>query len=590
MATTLGDISNISPTALNSTYFNQLIATQVQAAQAPITQLQNDKTDLQTKRAVFVDTQTLLDSLNSLAQPLRSTSGSSSIFTGMSVASSDTTVATASGGTGAAAGTYSIAVTTLAKAHRVQSDSQASLGQALQLSGTFVLGGATARAVSDATPSADTVQGFGVAGSIRSGQTELGSGSYSVEVQNNGGINQFRVVDAAGQAVSVAKVNDSSGSMTSGWQAMSAVAGTTFDTGRGLAISFGSGPYTTGSRGAGAASVTYTAQGASIMVQSSDSLTTIRDRINAASYADGAGVQASIINNALVLEAADSGAAHSIVASDSGGSPLARLGVLKSDGTFKTTLQAPTDASFTVDGVSVSRPGNTGLDDVIDGMSLTLTKEGADGTTTLTVQPNMTNITNQISAMLSKANDVSDYLRDQSQTTTSKDSTTGTTTYTRGGLVGETIFQGLRQGILSTLMGKMSGAASTSLDQLADLGITLDDSMHFAVTDSSKLQAAVASNPTGVAALLGDRMSVLQSKLAPFIGTTSGALETRIDGVDTRSTQIDAQVTTIQNRATALQTQLLNQYTSILEMVTQFNQDYALSNSIYTESMSTTSA
>jgi flagellar hook-associated protein 2 len=588
MATTLGDISNLSPSALNSTYFNQLIATQVQDAQAPITQLQTDKTDLQTKRGVFVDTQTLLNSLNSLAQPLLSTVGSASIFTGMAVSSSDTTVATASGGTGALAGTYSLAVTTLATAQRVQSDTQTSSDQALQLSGSFVLGGAAARAVSAATPSADTVQGFGVAGSLRSGLTELGSGSYAVEVQNNSGFAQFRLVDATGQAVNVATVNNSSGTMTSGWQALSAVAGTTFDTGRGLTISFGSGPNTTGSIGAGAASVTYTAQGASIMVQSSDSLTTIRDRINAASYADGAGVQASIINKSLVLEAADTGAAHSITASDVAGSPLGTLGVVKSDGTFKTTLQAPADAVFTVNGMNISRPGNTGLDDVIDGVSLSLAKEGADATTTLTVQPNLTNITNQITTMLSKANDVSDYLRNQSQTTTSKDATTGAITYTRGGLAGETVLQSLRQGILSTLLGTMSGAASTSMDQLADLGITMDSSMHFSVTDSSKLQAAVAANPTGVAALMTDRMRALQTKLAPFVGATSGILQADIDGVDTQSSRIDSQITTVQKRATALQTQLLNQYSTILEMVTQYNQDYAEANSIYTESMSTT--
>jgi flagellar hook-associated protein 2 len=587
MATTLGDISNISPASLNSTYFNQLIATQVQAAQAPITQLQSDKSDLQTKRAVYVDTQTLLNSLNSLAQPLRSTVASSSIFAGTSVASSDATVATTSGGTGALAGTYTIAVTTLAKSHRVQSDAQTSTDQALGLSGNFLLGGAGVRAVSNVMPTAATVLGFAAAGGLRSGQTELGSGSYSVEVRHNGGLDQFRVVDATGQAMSVATVDGNSSTMTTNWQDLSAVTGTTFDTGRGLSMSFGTGPYTAGSRGTGAASVTYTAQGASISVQASDSLTAIRDRINSATYAAGNGVHASIVNKALVLEATNSGAVHSMAASDGGNGILQTLGVLKSDGTFKTTLQDATDANFTVNGMSVTRTANTGLTDVIEGMSLNLTKEGSDATATLTVRPDMANITNQLSAMLTKANAASDYLRDKTQTTVAKDAATGTTTYTRGGLVGETVFQSLRQGILSTLQGTMSGAASTAPDQLADLGITLDDSMHFAVTDSSKLQAAVTANPTAVAALIDDRMSALQAKLKPFIASTSGALDTRIEGVDTRSTQIDAQVTTIQNRATALQTQLLNQYTSILMMVTQFNSDQAESNSIYSQSMST---
>jgi flagellar hook-associated protein 2 len=577
MAGSLGTSGVSGSAGLTSTYFNQLISAQVQQAQAPLTQLQQDKSGLKTKRAIFVDTKISLSSLNSIALELKNSSAS--VFSAKSISSTDSTVVTASGGSSALPGTYAIAVTTLAKAHRVRSDAQATTDQALGLSGTFIIGGAASRAVSNPAAVANTVTGFGTAATIRSGQPELGSGSYSVEIQNIGGTCQFRVVDGDGQAVSIDDAGDSGTAMTEGWQDLSLVAGTTFNTARGLTITFGSGPYTTGSQGAGAAGVTYTGKGASVTISSSDSLTKIRDLINAATYAEGNGVQASIVNRALVLASAATGEQHLLAAADTMGTVLQSLGVL-AGGTFKSTLQAGINASFTVDGQSVSRSRNTGLNDVIQGVSLGLVEEGADAG--VIVKPDTTAITEKVSAMLKKFNGVMDYL--QSKLAVTKSETTNT--YTRGGLAGETIFQGLRQNLLAALRGKMSGAALASMDELADLGIGLDDSLHFSITDSTKLQAGIQSNLAGVVSLLDNRMSAVTTTLDPFLKSTSGALDARITALDKRSTQIDARATQIQNRASALQKQLISRYGDILSQTSGYNRDQATANILWTQSMS----
>jgi flagellar hook-associated protein 2 len=578
MAGSLGASGSVSGSAgLTSTYFNQLISLQLQQVQAPITQLKQDKSDLTVKRGMFVDTKISLSSLNSLALDLKNTS--TSVFSAKSVSSADSTVATASGGSTALPGTYAIWVTTLAKAHRVRSDFQATTDQALGLSGTFIIGGAASRAVSNPVTVADTVTGFGTAGTIRSGQTELGSGSYSVEVQNNSGTYQFRVVDGDGQAVSIDKAGDSGTAMTEGWQNLSLVAGTTVDTARGLSITFGSGSYTAGSKGAGAAGATYTAQGAAITVSSSDSLAKIRDLISAATYAEGNGIQASIVNRALVLASAATGEQHLLAAADTMGAVLQSLGVLDG-GNFKTTLQAAFNASFTVDGLTVSRSRNTGLEDVIQGVSLGLVKEGAGAS--VTVKPDTTAITEKISAMLQKVNGAMDYLKGKLQV--AKSATTNT--YTRGGLVGETVFQSLRQNLVTALRGKMSGATSTSMDELADLGIGLDSSLHFSITDSAKLQAGLESNLTGVVALLDNRMTALTTTLAPFIKPTSGALDTRITALDKRSAQIDSRITQIQKRVGLVEKQLIARYGDILSQTSTYTRDQATANILWTQSMS----
>jgi flagellar capping protein FliD len=469
-------------------------------------------------------------------------------------------------------------VATLAKAHRVRSDVQPTSDQALGMTGTFVIGGVATRSVSAAVAVADTVTGFST-GSLRQGQTELGSGSYSIEVRNTTGTYQFRVVDAEGQAVSIAKAAGTDAAMTEDWQDLPSVAGTTLDTGRGLSITFGSGPYTTGSRGAGAASVTYAAQGASIAVSSSMSLTEIRDRINAGTYAEGNGVRASIVDRALVLDSIATGARHALAASDVAGSVLQALGV-QSGGSFKTTLLSPTDAEFTVNGLTVHRSRNTGLDDVIPGVSLNLLKEGASAS--LTVKADATAISNKLSEVLQKLNGVMDYLKDKMQVTKNE----ATNTYTRGGLVGETVFQGLRQGLITALRGKMGGTAPKTMDELADLGISLDGSLHFAVTDGAKLQAGIESNLTGVMALLDNRMTDLTARLAPFVQSTSGALDTRIAALDTRTKQIDSRITGLQARTKIREDQLVKQYGSILMQMPTYTQNQAISNILYTKSMS----
>jgi flagellar capping protein FliD len=572
---TSGDSSTTGLASLNSTYFNQLINLQLQQAQTPITQLQSDKSTLGVKRGVFVDTKISLTSLNSAALELKDTS--SSVFTTKAISSTDATAVTASGGNSAVSGSYAISVATLAKAHRVRSDVQASADQSLGLSGSFVIGGSADRAVSGAVTVANTVTGFSTTSSLRSGQTELGSGSYSVEVQSNAGTYQFRVVDAEGKAMSIAKAGESGTAMTANWQDLSLVSGSTFDTGRGLAISFGSEPYTAGSRGAGAASVTYAAQGVSIGVASSTTLTQLRDLINRATYAEGNEVRASILDRALVLESAATGARHVLAAGDVQGSVLQSLGVL-SGSSFKTTLQQAADAAFSVNGLNVQRSKNTGLDDVIQGVTLGLLEEDTDAT--LTVKPDATAIGSKITEVLQKLNSTLDYLKDKTAVT--KDETTNT--YTRGGLVGETVFQGLRQGLITVMRGKIAGAASTAMDELADLGIGLDSSLHLAVTDSAKLQSAIENNLDGVVAVLDDRMSALTAKLTPFIKSTTGALDSRINAMDTRTKQIDTRVSRIQTRVKVMEDGLVARYGKILMQLPNYNQDLAISNYLYSKS------
>lgn len=72
----------------------------------------------------------------------------------------------------------------------------------------------------------------------------IGAGTYRVETRNNAGVWEFRVLDWGGRAVAI---DDAAGAgMTSNWQGLTALLGTTHDTGRGFAIAFAAAPGTAG--------------------------------------------------------------------------------------------------------------------------------------------------------------------------------------------------------------------------------------------------------------------------------------------------------------------------------------------------------
>jgi flagellin len=126
---------------------------------------------------------------------------------------------------------------------------------ALSLSGSHT---ASALGITLTTPTGNSavtssttsfVTGYGT-GSVASGNSELGAGKYTVQVVDTGGSTfKFRVLDASGNAVAISNSSAGSGSLTSDF--ISVVTGGSYDTGRGLTITFG------GTAAAGSADALY---------------------------------------------------------------------------------------------------------------------------------------------------------------------------------------------------------------------------------------------------------------------------------------------------------------------------------------------
>lgn len=126
-------------------------------------------------------------------------------------------------------------------------------------------------------------------------------------------------------------------------------------------------------------------EGQEITIGAEETLSTLRTKINnAADEMDEAvRVTATIINNHLVLTRDQTGASD-VSLSDVSGSALQGLGVLDGSGLILNERTEGKDATFSINGIPVTRSENKELTDVIDGVTLNLQGSGA---CTLTVEP-----------------------------------------------------------------------------------------------------------------------------------------------------------------------------------------------------------
>ena len=546
--------------AINS-FFSNLITETLQNEAKPIQRLTNDLKALEARKSVYSTAGTRLSSLLTSVNNLATDSTTNFLEQrSASVTEPSTTgaaVFTASANDQAIAGTQRIAVTTLAKAHSVGSSTALEYSdQQLGLSGVFTVGGAANRSISSTTtPNPTTISGFSTA-DLTSGLRELGSDQYYVEVRNNSSVYEFRLVNSQAQAVAIRKYGSATATeTTSAWQAVPA-GQITVDTGRGLKFTFGGGSYTTGSKAANAASATYVAKGAAITVSSTHTLVNIAALINRGIFAEGNEVTAGVVDRRLILTANNSGTHRSIVAAHTSGTDniLQALKVVDSGGAYANVIQAPTNAAFTVDGISITRSQNSGLTDVISGVTLNLAADAAGKNAALVVTRDTATIVAKLKALVADFNAANDYVTGQTAITKTADKK-----YTSGTLAQDSNFVGLRRNLITDLQNRVSGLTGTTFTAMSDLGVNINTTSLTATLDEAKLAAAFSSDSAGARALVNAVADRLQARLKTFTATTKGVVDASIKGITTQISDVNSRITkgklSITERETSLKTQ-----------------------------------
>lgn len=279
----------------------------------------------------------------------------------------------------------------------------------------------------------------------------------------------------------------------------------TASTGTGsLAFSFG----TWGSDGNFSANSARTAKTVTLAT-GSGTLADLRDAINNA----GMQVTASILKTSdtsysLVLQSRE-GAAHAMqitATEDTGAAGLNSFGYTSVDSNTETITAA--DASFTMDGVTISRDSNT-ITDLIDGVTLkvkstTSSAETVSGTYDSTVAEAAMQI------MLDQLNTISTTLKDLS-----KRGSGGTDD---GPLAGDPYVMMLRRQLRNYTTNPIAGFGDSSI-YLTDFGVTteLDGTISL---NSTKFKSTFEANPDAFAALTTSRITSGSGLVTPSVSGT----------------------------------------------------------------------
>jgi flagellar hook-associated protein 2 len=236
------------------------------------------------------------------------------------------------------------------------------------------------------------------------------------------------------------------------------------------------------------------------------------------------GVQATVVDGRLTLTSASSGTeyAMSVVGDDQG--ILATLGVVDPGaGNSFINQQEAKNAILTVNGIEgITRSKNTGLDDVIEGVTLNLTKAHTEATDRvfLTVASDDSGATNAINSFVSKINDLMKWLKDKTLTKENSDGT-----YTRGSLSDNIGVRSLRTGLAQQTFSTWNDAPEGfTFNRMDQIGLSVDRDMNFSL-DSSALSAAIAENPDNVKALMDTVMGRIEASVSPYVSGNNTLVE-----------------------------------------------------------------
>jgi flagellar hook-associated protein 2 len=308
-----------------------------------------------------------------------------------------------------------------------------------------------------------------------------------------------------------------------------------------------------------------TIDGQSLTIPAGESMQNFVNQINTDSNLD---VEAAVTGtNTLVLSSTSTGAQGSnfIQVSDPGGA----LSEITAD------AQAGQDAEFTVNGVSGNSASNT-VTDAIPGVTLTLggVTSSSSGPVTVVVSPpaaNTSSIESAINQFVSDYNTAVNAVETQ-LTQAPLNNPQNSTEAQQGTLFGDqelnSLLNNMRQLMYTPGSGLPQGMAA-----LSDLGVTTGAPTGSATptatslagdltVDSTTLDAAIASNPAGVAAVLSSFSQSFQSLVNTDAGP-GGVISERISENSDQTSEMADQLSTMQANLTEQQTQLQNEYTQL---------------------------
>ncbi|HTS88784.1 MAG TPA: flagellar filament capping protein FliD [Gemmatimonadales bacterium] len=288
---------------------------------------------------------------------------------------------------------------------------------------------------------------------------------------------------------------------------------------------------------------TFTLNGQTVTIVSTDTLSNIADKINAAdSGAAPSGVSATVIaagtsQARLVLTSDQSGSAGMTLA-DTSGTVLQTLGILSAPTTISATaiLQQGQDAQYSVDGISLTSNSNS-ITNAIQGVTLNLTQAAPGSITTITVARSESDAEAAVQSFVDAYNGVVQFIQQQNTAPASSTSSSSTTTpASPPPLYNDSLTRLLRAALPTVLLTPVAGAAA-NLSTAGLAGLSLDQTGKLSL-NSTAFSSAFTTQFTNLATLFeqgGSASSPSTTYVASGQSTPAGTYAVNITQVATQA-------------------------------------------------------
>ena len=278
------------------------------------------------------------------------------------------------------------------------------------------------------------------------------------------------------------------------------------------------------------------------------------------------GVTAQLINtgsgyNVVITGETGADQSFSLTSDDGTGTALA-------DVAFDTSLQTATDASFKVNGLTVSRSSNT-VNDVIDGVTLEL-YTSTSGAARLDLNRDTAGIKENIQGLITAYNDFDETLKILGDRTSEVEEFGGV-------LAGESLLQSLRSQVRA-MITDTSSTPGTTIKAARDVGLSIDRFGKLTL-DETKLDTALQDNFSEVSTMFSagtNNQSTYSTAAAGMAGgaiksldkmlLSTGLIDTQSKNATTQIAKYKDEMTALDERMEKLMTRYMSQF-SVMESI-----------------------
>lgn len=317
-----------------------------------------------------------------------------------------------------------------------------------------------------------------------------------------------------------------------------------------------------------------------ITVSAGDTLEDVAEAVNSAD----AGVRANVVFDGtdyyLTLASEETGADNVIrltvtEAGTTSGDPensdttgLSRLVYEQGVTQNLTQSQSPEDAVITVDGVAdIHRSANV-LDDVIDGVTITLKSapDAPDNSSTLTVSRNTVSTAAAVKTFVKAYNEAMNFIEEYQVYNPG--------TENAGVLLGDATTNSIRNQLERITNQTLTGM--DNFDRLSDVGVSLNAENRLEVDDDS-LETALADDFEDVLQFFTQTTEGvegfavrLEAALEGFLDTDTGTIAARTDGIQTSIDQISDQIERLEIRNEAWEARTRAQFNTLELLIAEY--------------------